>query len=282
MAGMDWLRWHHGSVTDPKFQLIAKKSSCSVAEVIAFWAFVLESASMASDRGDVANLDVESIECLLGLDDGKGALIYEAMKVREIISDEGRVVSWNKRQPKRERDDDSSQERTAEYRNRQKEAEATTHAQTDACDALENHVTPSDANNEQVSPSDALDKSRQEKNKNNTNALPRFDFFKALTDAEVSPDMAKDWITLRKAKRLAQTATAFRLFETEASKSGLSVREAVTHCCRKGWGGLEAAWIKPADLLELRPSEDPNEIITLPNGQKMTRAQQQWTLRMVS
>ena len=237
---------------------------------------------MASDRGDVSNLDVESIECLLGLDDGKGALIYEAMKVREIISDEGRVVSWNKRQPKRERDDDSSQERTAEYRNRQKEADTTEHAQTKACDALENHVTPSDASNAQVTPSDALDKSRQEKNKNNTTALPRFDFFKALTDAEVSPDMAKDWITLRKAKRLAQTATAFRLFETEASKSGLSVREAVTHCCRKGWGGLDAAWIKPADLLELRPSEDPNEIITLPNGQKMTRAQQQWTLRMVS
>lgn len=33
---------------------------------------------------------------------------------------------------------------------------------------------------------------------------------------------------------------------------------------------------------DLLAGGDPNEIITLPNGQKMTRAQQQWTLRMVS
>ena len=25
-GGIDWFRWHHGSVTDPKFQLVARKS----------------------------------------------------------------------------------------------------------------------------------------------------------------------------------------------------------------------------------------------------------------
>jgi len=67
MASMDWFRWHHGSVTDPKFQLIARKSGCSVAEVIGFWAMLLESASMNEVRGCTGYLDFEAIDCALGL-----------------------------------------------------------------------------------------------------------------------------------------------------------------------------------------------------------------------
>ena len=33
MAGcIDWFRWHHGSVTDPKFKLIAACFSCNRAK----------------------------------------------------------------------------------------------------------------------------------------------------------------------------------------------------------------------------------------------------------
>ena len=67
MAGMDWFRWHHGSVTDPKFQLIAKKSGANVAEVIAVWATLLEAASMADERGYFETIDFDSIECSLEL-----------------------------------------------------------------------------------------------------------------------------------------------------------------------------------------------------------------------
>lgn len=35
-GGIDWFRWHHGSVTDPKFKLIAKKKAgARVGDVIA-------------------------------------------------------------------------------------------------------------------------------------------------------------------------------------------------------------------------------------------------------
>jgi hypothetical protein len=50
MAGMDWFRWHHGSVNDPKFQLVAKRAGASVAEVVAVWACLLEAASSADER----------------------------------------------------------------------------------------------------------------------------------------------------------------------------------------------------------------------------------------
>ena len=51
MADMHWFRWHHGTVTDPKFGLIAKKAGASVAQVIAIWAYLLEAASAAEERG---------------------------------------------------------------------------------------------------------------------------------------------------------------------------------------------------------------------------------------
>ena len=47
MAGMDWFRWHHGSVTDPKFQLVARRAGASLPDVLAVWAYVLEAASQA-------------------------------------------------------------------------------------------------------------------------------------------------------------------------------------------------------------------------------------------
>ena len=72
-GGIDWFRWHHGSVTDPKFQLVARKSKQALAPVIAVWAFVLEQASASEDRGAFGSIDCEAIDCLLGLDDGATA-----------------------------------------------------------------------------------------------------------------------------------------------------------------------------------------------------------------
>lgn len=105
MAGMDWFRWHHGSVNDPKFQLVAKRAGASVAEVVAVWACLLEAASSADARGNVGSPDFEAIDCAMGLDDGKAGAIYAAMMARNLVSEDGDVVRWSSRQPKRERED---------------------------------------------------------------------------------------------------------------------------------------------------------------------------------
>ncbi len=44
-GGIDWFRWHHGSVTDPKFQLVAHRAGVRLGDVMVVWAFVLENAS---------------------------------------------------------------------------------------------------------------------------------------------------------------------------------------------------------------------------------------------
>jgi hypothetical protein len=113
-GGIDWFRWHHGSVSDPKFQLVAKKAGASVAEVIAVWACLLEAASQSEQRGSAGTPDFEALDCSLGLADGKAKTIYERMQDRSLVAGDGEISSWEKRQPKRE--DDSAADRKRKQR----------------------------------------------------------------------------------------------------------------------------------------------------------------------
>jgi len=141
---MDWFRWHHGSVNDPKFQLVAKKSGASVAEVLAVWASLLEAASMAEHRGHPGELDFEAMDCALGMADGRSQAIYSHMTARGVIAEDGRVAAWERRQPKREREDDNSTERVKAFRAKQR------------------HETPSNATETTETPRG--DKKREEEN----------------------------------------------------------------------------------------------------------------------
>lgn len=140
-GGIDWFRWHHGSVTDPKFQLIARRAGASVAEVIAVWAFLLEQASQAEKRGHPGEMDFESIDCALGLQDGRAEAVYTHMADRGLLSDDGAVTAWERRQPKRERDDDLSSERVKAFRDRKRQSEPRNTDET-PCNATERRETP--------------------------------------------------------------------------------------------------------------------------------------------
>ncbi|AWG45802.1 MULTISPECIES: hypothetical protein [unclassified Massilia] len=147
--GIDWFRWHHGSVNDPKFGLVAKKAGARVGDVITVWALVLELASANVERGQCGDIDCEATDFLLGADDGTTDRILEAMRARGLIS-EGRVTRWEDRQPKRERVDNTATERKRAQRQRDsaKDGETIT-------------VTPSHAASHQVTPRE--EKSREEK-----------------------------------------------------------------------------------------------------------------------
>lgn len=128
---MDWFRWWHGTVTDPKFQWVARKSGQSVASVLAVWAVLLETGSTATQgnadatRGDVASLQCEDWDVALGLEDGSVQKIYNAMEQKGLIRD-AQLVAWEARQPKREDGGDpntgalSSTERSRLYREKKK------------------------------------------------------------------------------------------------------------------------------------------------------------------
>lgn len=104
---MDWFRWWHGTVTDPKFQWVARKSGQPVGSVIAVWAALLECASTATQgnadatRGNVASFDCNDYDVALGFEDGTVQAIFAAMEQKGLIADRC-IAKWNERQPKRE------------------------------------------------------------------------------------------------------------------------------------------------------------------------------------
>lgn len=138
--GIDWFRWHHGSVTDPKFQLVARRAGCRLPDVIAVWAFVLEQASSSNDRGAYGDLDFESIDLLMGFDDGVTQKIVVAMEARGLLAD-GQVAAWTKRQVKRERTDDNSTERVKAFREKKRQ-ETPEAADETPRNAMERQETP--------------------------------------------------------------------------------------------------------------------------------------------
>lgn len=141
-GGIDWFRWYHGSVNDPKFGLVAKKEGASVAEVIAVWACLLEQASASEDRGNPGSIDFDAIDFALGMDEGKARRVYERMRERGLVDPEtARIAAWEKRQPRRERQDDNSTERVRAFRERKRQTGECNGNET-PCNATERSETP--------------------------------------------------------------------------------------------------------------------------------------------
>jgi hypothetical protein len=139
-GGIDWFRWHHGSVTDPKFQLVARKSGASLPDVLAVWAYLLEQASASETRGHFGDVDAEALDCLFGFPstETRTANILAAFQERGLTEDDS-VSAWEKRQPKRE--DDTA----AERKRRQREREHELQMQTNVTCSESRNVTQSHA-----------------------------------------------------------------------------------------------------------------------------------------
>ncbi len=155
-GGIDWFRWHHGSVTDPKFQLVARQAGASLPDVLAVWAYLLERASAAQDRGDVGDIDCEAVDCMFGFPstETRTADILAAMAKRGLLAG-ARITAWEKRQPKREREDDTAAGRQRAKRARDAADQSRSH------DTIPAHVTPCHATSHQKTPRG--EESREEK-----------------------------------------------------------------------------------------------------------------------
>lgn len=180
--GIDWFRWHHGSITDPKFQLIARKSGQRLGDVIAVWAYLLESASAAETRGTIDGIDCEAVDCLIQADEGTTAAIMDAMTDRGLIKD-GLIVSWQKRQPKREREDDKSTARVQAFRERQR--------QSDTSNALERQETPREEKSREEER--RVEERRGEQSREETLSSPRSEKKQRQPKSAYSEDFESAW-----------------------------------------------------------------------------------------
>lgn len=87
-GGIDWFRWHHGSVNDPKFRLVARRACVRVGDVIALWALLLEHAGRSG--GDVLSFDAKKAEEILDIPVESTARILVELAARGFIEG-GRV-----------------------------------------------------------------------------------------------------------------------------------------------------------------------------------------------
>lgn len=65
-----------------------------------------------------------------------------------------------------------------------------------------------------------------------------------LIDAGVDPNHARDWLTLRRAKKLPLTPSAWQLVAAQGAEAGLSPAQTVAECLSRSWGGFKAAWYR--------------------------------------
>jgi hypothetical protein len=256
-GGIDWFRWHHGSVTDPKFALIADKAKARLGDVLTVWAFILESASANQVRGRVGAIDVEALDFLLKAEPGTVQRIFVAMHERNVLCNEDGVACvarWHFRQPRREREPipdatdpslpKSSTQRSRERRERLKQEGAGNATQRDA--------TPGNASNEQATPRE--EESREEKKREEIQEQPARAPRKPAADAAptltlaclvsegVAQDHAAAWLRVRKEKRAPLTQVAWDDQKAQAMKAGITLDQAVHICAIKGWQAFNAGW----------------------------------------
>lgn len=66
---------------------------------------------------------------------------------------------------------------------------------------------------------------------------------KVVSPAGVSESLWKDFLKVRKEKKLAITETALKGIEREAKIANKSMSEVLQICCENGWGGFKASWL---------------------------------------
>ena len=107
---MNWLCWHVGTVTDPKFGRIAADCRTPLPNVIALWAMILESAR---DGRGAYSLVPGDAAFALGIGEQTIIDIHERMIQRGLV-DGFTVQKWTERQGQ------SNAERAREWRERRK------------------------------------------------------------------------------------------------------------------------------------------------------------------
>lgn len=87
--------------------------------------------------------------------------------------------------------------------------------------------------------------------------------YRILGEHGIDGQLAQDYIALRKSHRAPITQTALKGIEREANSAGLSLEQALTICCERGWRGFRAEWLH-SDHGNHPAQPKPNRINTVP------------------
>jgi len=232
MMANEWLRLWHDMPNDPKWRTIARVSGAGITTVVSVYIHLLVDASRNVTRGH-ANVTPEDLASALDIKEDEIGSILAAMQGR--VLDGMRLLGWEKRQPKREESGDgnggpkSAAQRKAEERERKRLALLSQQSAND--------VTQSHAESRNVT----LDKDK-DKDNSRGGTSSKFDIYHELEIRGVDKQLAEDWITHRKSKKSAITATVLKKYIEEADKASIPLSKAIAYACHAGWQGFEAEW----------------------------------------
>lgn len=94
-----------------------------------------------------------------------------------------------------------------------------------------------------------------------------FDPMAELAKLGIEPQLAADWIALRRTKHATVTRTALTQMVREAGKAGMTLPDVLTECCARGWAGFKASW----SLDDVNANRG--------NGRARTSAEPAWRVR---
>lgn len=116
--------------------------------------------------------------------------------------------------------------------------------QTDEEDKVTTNSQPNNNQLDTISPPINTPKEVKEIKENINTVTPPFDFKQALLNSGANEQHVIDFMAARKKKRLANTRSAFDLFQKEATKLNKTIPEAVEFCAGRSWGGLRAEYVE--------------------------------------
>ncbi len=85
-----------------------------------------------------------------------------------------------------------------------------------------------------------------EPSKNRKARVPDFPAAEVLAGLGVDPQVANDWLLMRKKRRAVVTQTVLDGIGREASKAGITLEDALRLMVVRGWQGFQAEWVLPA------------------------------------
>lgn len=207
---MDWFRLYHEFATDPKVQSMPESMQRRLIMLMCLRC-----------SNTLVTLQEQDICFALRIDETQLAETKALFVQKKFIDDSWEILQWDKRQ----KPSDSSAERVRRHRATMKQL------QKQDCNVTET----AQIRREEIR--------EEEKKEEKTKRSPRFDAQAHLVSLGVDPKVSKDWLDIRRGKRLKPTETAFAGVLEEAGKAGMTMADAVRLCCTRGWGGFDASWM---------------------------------------
>lgn len=109
----------------------------------------------------------------------------------------------------------------------------------------------------QILPNPAADSAGHEPSLNTTITKSNLNAREVLQQLGIDDEVAKDWIELRKRLKAPITGTVLKEFQLEAEKAGLTLEQVFRTCCKNGWRGFEAGWVKDRGGGKVQASAPP-------------------------